>query len=81
MGFAQWLDAFVEEKGLNLDQHFEKIGPSGQLNVIPLANVIQAMKITDKSEQAQIKSALVRLDFRNADVMDYFDHLSGALAI
>lgn len=81
MGFAQWLDTFVAEKGLNLDQHFEKVGPSGQLNIIPLANVIQAMKITDKSEQAQIKSELVRLDFRNADVMGYFDHLSSALAI
>lgn len=81
MGFAQWLDTFVEEKGLNPDHHFEKVGPSGQLNIIPLANVIEAMKITDKSEQAQIKKGLVLLDFRNANVMDYFEHLSGALAI
>ena len=32
-------------------------------------------------EQDGIKTMLVRIDFANGDVMDYFKHLAGALAL
>ena len=48
--------------------------------MIPLANVIAAIKAAPKSEQAVIKTNLVRIDFLNGDVMHFFDHLAGALA-
>lgn len=79
-GFVSWLDTFVEEKGLDSGQLFEKEGPSG-LNIIPMGVVIAAMKTTNGEEQARIKSTLVRLDFVNADAVGFFEHLAGALVI
>lgn len=80
MNFAKWLDTLVEEKGLNTDRVFKVNGPSGP-NYIPLAVVIENIKITVRQEQRQIKNILVRIDFANGDVMHFFNHLAQALAI
>jgi hypothetical protein len=78
--FAKWLRTFVSEKELDLEHRFNKDGPSG-MNSIPLGNVIEAMVLAPVHEQEMIRDQLVRLDFRNANVLNYFDHLAGALAI
>lgn len=78
--FANWIDTFVEEKGLEIDQTFEVEGRSG-LNVIPLAVLIEHMKIAPKREQDRIKDTIVRIDFLNGNVMDFFKHLAGAIAV
>lgn len=80
MNFNQWLDTFVEEKGLNLDFEFVKDGEFGP-NYISLAVLIEHMKIAPSKEQNAIKNMIVRIDFANGDVMDFFDHLAGAIAI
>lgn len=78
--FAQWLDTFVEEKGLDPERIFEVEGPSG-LNFIPLGVVASAMKAAPASEQEAIKAMLVKLDFINADCNGYFKHLAKALVL
>jgi hypothetical protein len=78
--FSQWLDTFVEEKGLDPEHVFVKEGPSGT-NLIPLANVLAALKQANDDEQNAIKKNLIRLDYFNSDVLGYFDHLSGALVM
>jgi len=78
--FSQYLDALVDEKPLDLERIFEVEGPSGT-NSIPLGCVIDAMKGAPKHEQRAIRNMLVRIDFRNGNVCDYFKHLAGALAI
>ena len=75
-----WIDRFVSEKELDTDHVFEVEGESG-LNFIPLAVVIEHVKITAKQEQAQIKNVLVKIDFANGDVVPYFEHLAKAIAI
>lgn len=80
MGFAQWIDRLVDEKEFDRYHLFEKEGPSG-LNVIPLQVVIDAIKSAPETEQDAIKDVVVRLDFRNADILKYFDHLAAALAV
>ena len=80
MTFNKWLDTLVEEKGLDTEFTFEKEGEWGT-NWIPLAVVIEAIKNTSAQEQAKIKNTLVMIDFKNGDVMHFFDHLAGALAI
>ena len=75
-----WLNTFVDEKELNRDFIFEMEGASGT-NFIPLQVVIEHIEIAPKIEQLKIKKVLVILDFKNADVMDFFKHLAGALAI
>jgi hypothetical protein len=80
MTFNKWLDTLIEEKGIDTEELFEVDGPSGT-NIIPAAVVIEAIKGTSKQEQAAIKTTLVKIDFCNGDIMHYFKHLAGALAI
>jgi len=75
MTFTKWLDTFVDEKELNTDFTFEVEGDFG-LNYIPAAVVIEHIKIAPKHEQAAIKDMLVKIDFINGDVMDFFKHLA-----
>ena len=77
--FPQYLDALVAEKPLDTEQRFEVEGPSGT-NSIPLGCVIEALKQAPRHEQEAVRTMLVRIDFVNADVCDYFEHLAGALA-
>ena len=80
MAFAIWIDTLVEEKGYDLDDRFEVPGPSG-VNSIPLGSVVTGCKQATAEEQAKIKDMLIQLDFRGADLLDYFRHLAAALAI
>lgn len=78
--FNKWLDTLIAEKQLDQDHVFEVDGASG-LNCIPLAVVIEHIKITSREEQKQIKNILVRIDFVDGDLMHFFRHLAQALAI
>lgn len=80
MTFNQWLDTFIREKGIDLEQHLTVDGPSGE-NVIPIACLVQLMKQAPRHEQSGIKTMIVKIDFRNGDVVDYFRHLARAVAI
>lgn len=80
MRFNTWLDTLVSEKGLDLEHTFEVEGPEWGTNWIPLAIVIEAIKGAPKREQDGIKNMLVRIDFVNGSVLDYFGHLAKALA-
>lgn len=78
--FDDWLDTFVDEKGLDTERLFEAEGASG-LNIIPLAVVLEHLKIAPPAEQAAIKTTIVKIDFANGDVTHFFAHLAKALAI
>ena len=80
MGFVEWLDAFVEEKGIDTEMLLEVEGKSGT-NIIPVAVLLDTMKATTPGEQAAIKRMIVRIDFVNGNVLDYFRHLARAIAI
>jgi hypothetical protein len=79
--FIHWLDTFVAEKGLDTEHVFEVEGPEWGMNYIPLGVVLEAIKGAPAHEQAAIKNTIVRIDFGNDDVLDYFKHLAGALAM
>lgn len=79
--FVSWMQTFVSEKGLDLDHRFEVDGPGGLVNSISLSNVVAATRQTCHSEQEVIRKHLVSIDFRNSNVMEYFEKLAGALAI
>ena len=81
MKFDTWLDTFISEKGIDLDEVVEVTGPSGQINSIPLECVIEAIKGTKGKAQAVIKDALVKIDFTNGDIVGYLRHLAKALAV
>ena len=80
MTFTKWLDTFVDEKRLNRDFVMEIAGNSGP-NFIPLQCLLDEIKVAPKHEQNQIKNMLVRIDFINGDIMDFFKHIAQAIAI
>lgn len=75
MNFYDWLTTFWAEKGLEYGETM----PNGKGETIQAGDVVQAMINTTPLEQAQIKSALCRIDFHNGDVMDYVRHMAKAL--
>jgi hypothetical protein len=79
MKFAEWLDTFLDEKSLDMDQIFLVDGASGE-NSIPLAVLVEHMKIAPVREQCGIKEMLVKLDYANANISLYLKHLCKAIA-
>lgn len=80
IAFNKWLDVFIAEKRLDLETIIEAKGPSG-MNYIPLANLLGAIKAAPRVEQKAIQMMIIRIDFKNGDVMDYFKHLAKAIAL
>ena len=78
--FNQWLDTFIQEKGINLDEQFEVEGAMGT-NYMQYYNVVAEIKTAPKSEQDRIKDMIVAIDFANGDVKHFFRHLAQAIAI
>ncbi|RTL26950.1 MAG: hypothetical protein EKK55_07015 [Rhodocyclaceae bacterium] len=77
--FAKWLDTFLSEKGIDLDDTFT-IETDANTHIFDYAAVAGAMKTTGAREQAAIKTMIVKIDFRNGDVRHYMRHLARALA-
>lgn len=80
MTFNEWIDTFVEEKGIDLDQTFEVTGKDWGTNIMPYSVVVEAIKTTNPRERVAIKNMIVAIDFRDGDVTHYFQHLGKALA-
>lgn len=78
--FNQWLDTFIDEKGINRDEIIEAEGLANEEKAMPLEAVITAIKSTSDSEQRRIHKILVLIDWRNDDVMPFFRTLACALA-
>lgn len=78
--FEEWIDTFVSEKGLDQDHHFEVEGEEWGTNFIPLAAVICDIKLASHDDQMRIKAMLIKIDFRNGNVMDYFKGIAQAMA-
>lgn len=77
--FNKWLDTFIEEKGIDLEQVIE-IKTETNIHYFEVGNIIANIKATTPEEQAGIKDMIVKIDFHNGDVVDYFRHLAQALA-
>lgn len=74
-----WINRFLREKGVDLERVITVDGASGS-NVMPLAVVVDHIKIAPKQEQAAIKNMLVKLDFHNAPIEPFLEHLAQAIA-
>ena len=78
--FKSWLNRFIDEKGIDRDETIEVLGASG-VNVIPVEVILEHMLIAPAGEQSAIKNVIVKIDFANGDVMDFFRHLAKAIAV
>ena len=77
--FNNWLDTFLSEKGIDLDQPINVEGESG-LNFMTVENIVEFMKVTSSGEQKAIKNTFVMIDFKNGDVLHFIKHLAQGVA-
>jgi hypothetical protein len=80
MTFTKWLETFIAEKGIDTDEEIILTGKTGNINFMTIGTVVEAIKSAPVTEQAGIKTMIVKIDFRNGDVCHYFRHLAQALA-
>ena len=76
--FNSWLDTFIEEKGIDLGQILE-LKTDKNTHYFEVGNIIENIKATTPEEQEEIKKMIIKIDFYNGDVVDYFKHLAQAL--
>jgi len=76
--FGKWFDTFLEEKDLP-HASWDLTSPDGTLHCIDSDVVVEQIKHAPTKEKAGIKDMLVKIDFVNGDVNDYFKHLAQAL--
>ena len=77
--FNKWLDTFVEEKGIDLGRILE-VKTDKNTHYFEVGNIVENIKATTPEEQEEIKNMIIKIDFYNGDVVDYFKHLAQALA-
>ena len=80
MTFDKWIDVFVAEKGLDTEIVFEVGGDAG-MNWMPLGAVVDFVKTLDAATKAKIKATIVKIDFINGDVLDFFKYMAKGMAI
>lgn len=80
MDFNKWLDTFIEEKEIDLEESFEVEGPEWGTNIMSYGVIIEHIKIAPTHEQKAIKDMIVKIDFQNGDVKHFFRHLAKAIA-
>ena len=77
--FNKWLDTFIEEKGIDLNNVVE-ITTNTKTHFFEIGNIVEHIKTTTQEEQRAIKDMMIKIDFHNGDIIDYFKHLAKALA-
>lgn len=80
MNFKNWIDTFIDEKGIDLEHTFTVPGEWGD-NLIPVGCVIDAMKQAPDDERSMIKRTLVAIDFNNGSVLHFLEYMAKAIAI
>lgn len=76
--FNKWLDTFIEEKGIDLNEIIT-LESNNNIHNFEIGNIVETIKVTSREEQEKIKDTIVKIDFANGDVLDYFKHLANAL--
>ena len=75
-----YLNNLISEKAnISMTTPIEVEGASGT-NFMNVGVIVEHILIAPKAEQQAIKNVLVRIDFNNGDILDFFKHLAKALA-
>ena len=77
--FNKWIDTFIEEKGIDLQKVIE-IKTEKNIHYFEIGNIVENIKATTLEEQSTIKDTIVKIDFYNGDILDYFKFLAKILA-
>jgi hypothetical protein len=76
-----YLETLIEEKGLDLEATIIEVeGSDWGMNFIPLGCVVDFILTSGEANQKAVKNTLVKIDFANGDVMDFFSHVAKFMA-
>ena len=76
-----YLKALISEKeNISMETPIQAEGASGT-NFMSVGVVVDHILAATHSEQEAIRKMLVKIDFHNASVLDYFKYLAQAIAI
>jgi hypothetical protein len=79
MTFKNWFETFLDEKALPFKSW--EIQVDGEIHFIDSDVVIEAILNAPEHEQKAIKEMIVKIDFVNGNVNDYFKHLATGLIV
>jgi len=75
-----YLNNLISEKSnISMTTPIEVEGASGT-NFMNVGVIVEHILIAPKTEQEAIKNVLVKIDFNNGDILDFFKHLAKAIA-
>ena len=75
----KYLNTLISEKNINTETIFEVEGESGT-NFIPLAVVIEYISTMPESMQLKVRTQLVKIDFHNGNVLNFFEYIAKYIA-
>lgn len=81
MTFEKWLKTFIAEKNIDPELILEVEGPELGTNLIPVEVLIDAICSAPRVEREAIRKMMIRIDFMNGNILDYFRHLAKAIAL
>ena len=79
--FKLWLDTFIKEKDLPMDDVFEIVSEGNFHYYFSYKTIYEYILISTPTEKEKIKKTIVKIDFLNGDVLHYFRHLANAITI
>ena len=80
MNFTKWLDTFLEEKNIELEDTFSFEDEITGYNLMPYGVVVEAIKNKPALAQKEIQRILILLDFKNLPIKGYLEHIGKSLA-
>ena len=76
--FSKWLDVFLQEKGIDMEERFKVDGETG-LNILSYGTVARALKREEPAEQERLYKLFVKVDFLNGNIRGCLEFLALAL--
>ena len=77
--FKNWIDTFIEEKDLPMEDTFT-IDKNGTMNIMSYKTIYEHILIANDDEQKQIKNMIVQIDYMNGNILNFFQHLGKLIA-
>jgi len=77
--FKNWIDTFIYEKDLPMEDTFT-IDKNGTMNIMSYKTIYEHMLIANDKEQQQIKNMIVKIDFMNGNILNFFQYLGKLIA-
>jgi hypothetical protein len=77
--FKNWIDTFIDEKDLPMEDTFT-INKNGTMNIMSYKTIYEHMLIANDQEQEQIKNMIVKIDYMNGNILNFFQYLGKLIA-